>query len=204
MLLHDFLKVHHTSSEQLLDDLEPQPHNLEGYFIENCFNANVSQTGKLIKKFFKLSNQPEYQTLNAKEVVFEVLQTLYFEQGKVYQKINGLNAKKNATKKEIFRRLLLANDFINDSIYETISIEDISKNCFMSEYHLYRSFKKLFKRTPNQHITLTKMLEGKRLINQRTMTISEVAYKLGYIDLPTFSKAFKRTFGYSPSSLAKT
>ena len=70
----------------------------------------------------------------------------------------------------------------------------------MSEYHLYESFKKLFRLTPYQYITQLKMEKAKTYLNQESISVSEVAYKLGYTDLPTFSKAFKRKYNYNPSS----
>ena len=199
-LLRDFLKVQKNSTEKLLDSSYALPNQLDSYFIENCFNANFSKTGRLLQYFFSISNTAQYNMYNAKEIVFEILSTLYFEQNKTYKKINDIKGKKISTKIEIFKRLLTANDFINDTIYDTITIKDIAESCNMSEYHLYESFKKLFRLTPYQYITHLKMEKAKTYLNQESISVSEVAYKLGYTDLPTFSKAFKRKYNYNPSS----
>ncbi len=41
------------------------------------------------------------------------------------------------------------------------------------------------------------------LLTTTDYTLSEIAYKCGYADLPTMSKAFKRQYGQSPSRFRK-
>ena len=41
--------------------------------------------------------------------------------------------------------------------------------------------------------------QAKRLLSDSTLQVSEVAYKCGFDDVASFSRAFKRTFSLSPS-----
>ena len=43
------------------------------------------------------------------------------------------------------------------------------------------------------------MLEARRLLNYSEMSVSEIAYELGYTDLQTFSRFFKKQQGVSPN-----
>ena len=60
-------------------------------------------------------------------------------------------------------------------------------------------FSKISSKTPLQYIQERKMLEAKRLLQHSNLQIQEIAYKIGYDDIQTFSRFFKKKAGVSPS-----
>ena len=60
-------------------------------------------------------------------------------------------------------------------------------------------FKKLANKSPLQFIQERKMLEARRLLRYTDRAVKDIAYELGYIDIQTFSRFFKRNQGLSPS-----
>jgi len=60
-------------------------------------------------------------------------------------------------------------------------------------------FSKLGSKTPLQYIQERRMLEARRLLKYTDNTIKEVAYEIGFKDLQTFSRFFKKIEGISPS-----
>jgi len=48
------------------------------------------------------------------------------------------------------------------------------------------------------------MLEAKRLLIYTTKQIKEIAYEVGFEDIQTFSRFFKRNEGISPSEYKET
>jgi len=60
-------------------------------------------------------------------------------------------------------------------------------------------FSKISSKTPLQYIQERKMLEARRLLRYSDLQIQEVAYELGYDDIQTFSRFFKKQEGVSPS-----
>ena len=60
-------------------------------------------------------------------------------------------------------------------------------------------FKKAGNKTPSQFIQGRIMLEARRLLRYTDKTISEVAYEIGYEDIQSFSRFFKKQEGQSPS-----
>ncbi len=60
-------------------------------------------------------------------------------------------------------------------------------------------FRKLNSKSPLQFIQERKMLEAKRLLIYTTRQIKEIAYEVGFEDIQTFSRFFKRNEGVSPS-----
>lgn len=59
-------------------------------------------------------------------------------------------------------------------------------------------FKKLGNKTPLQFIQNRLLLEAHRLLKHSQKSISEIAYELGYNDLQSFSRFFKKQEGVSP------
>jgi AraC family transcriptional activator of pyochelin receptor len=49
------------------------------------------------------------------------------------------------------------------------------------------------------HIHHLRMQKAKRLLEEGRMNISEVSDFIGYSNIPAFSAAFKKHFGYPPS-----
>jgi AraC family transcriptional activator of pobA len=60
-------------------------------------------------------------------------------------------------------------------------------------------FSKISSKTPLQYIQERKMLEAKRLLRHSKLQIQEIAYEIGYDDIQTFSRFFKKKAGVSPS-----
>ncbi|MEM9687213.1 MAG: ATP-binding protein [Bacteroidota bacterium] len=78
----------------------------------------------------------------------------------------------------------------------------------MTRDQLYRKFKALTDEyTPAAYIKTFRLNKAKELLittDSYSYTISEIAFKVGYGDLPAFTRAFKRTFGMSPGSFRKS
>ncbi len=60
-------------------------------------------------------------------------------------------------------------------------------------------FSKINSKTPLQYIHNRKMLEARRLLRYSDKQIQEIAYGIGYEDIQTFSRFFKKHEGISPS-----
>lgn len=60
-------------------------------------------------------------------------------------------------------------------------------------------FSKISSKSPLQYIQERKMLEAKRLLRYSDKQIQEIAYEIGYDDIQTFSRFFKKQEGISPS-----
>lgn len=61
-------------------------------------------------------------------------------------------------------------------------------------------FSKIGSKTPLQYIQNRKMLESRRLLRYSDMKVQEVAFELGFEDIQSFSRFFKKQEGVSPSA----
>lgn len=173
------------------------------FFDKQTFNANHYKSGKILNQIYKYSNSDDYPLSNANEVAFTVLENIFNEHLKAYQLAKNIKATKKTTQVEVFKRLLTAYEYINDNLNRKITIKELSLVVGLSEYHLFNSFKKVFKSTPHQYINNQKMNKAKELLSKGDFSVSQVSTILNFADLPTFSKLYKKTFGIPPSSLIK-
>jgi len=60
-------------------------------------------------------------------------------------------------------------------------------------------FSKLANKTPLQYIQDRRMLEARRLLRYTDKSVKEIAYEIGFEDLQTFSRFFKKQEGVSPT-----
>lgn len=79
------------------------------------------------------------------------------------------------------------------------SVADYAEMLAKSPKTLSNVFRKLGSKSPQQFIKERRMLEARRLLASSSMTVSEVGYELGFADVQSFSRFFKREEGISPN-----
>ena len=80
------------------------------------------------------------------------------------------------------------------------SVEDMSRHMFMSRVTLYKKLLAVTGKTPVEFIRSFRLKRAAQLLEKSQMTISEVAYEVGFNSPKSFSKYFKTEFNLSPSS----
>jgi DNA-binding response OmpR family regulator len=84
---------------------------------------------------------------------------------------------------------------------EEFTVEELAKKVNMSRSQLHRKLVALIDKSPSDLIRQTRLLRAKELLQKRSATPSEVAFKVGFNSHTYFSKCFKDEFGISPSEL---
>ncbi len=79
-----------------------------------------------------------------------------------------------------------------------LSVENLSKNAGMSRIHFYRKITALTDQTPSEFIRTIRLKEAARLLTENRLTISEVAYSVGFTAPSYFSTCFGKQFGVTP------
>ena len=82
--------------------------------------------------------------------------------------------------------------YIEKNIVNNISLNDIVKNCNVSQGYLSRIFKKEFNMTVMNYIHIKKINIAKEYICLSRMNISEIFFKVGYNEFSYFCKVFKK------------
>ncbi len=190
----------------LTDKNENFDNYLAGYFKQPSFYETVNpvQSSSIANQLLPLAAtvaiglQPQIN----KEWFLSLSENIVRLEYRNYLFITQINAVRPSTKKELFRRLQLARDFMDQHFLEITEIKEIAEFCAMSEYHFFRRYKEVFEQTPYQYITEKKLQLAKDLLLQKKHSVTEVAMLCSYPDVFTFSKAFKKFYGVTPSSVA--
>lgn len=88
--------------------------------------------------------------------------------------------------------------WLNDSIYDVVSVQDIANNVGLSRGQCTKVFTKIYGIAPRQYLTSLKLTKAKQLLIDSDLTIEVIAEKLGFSSLSHFSRQFKRWTGTSP------
>jgi AraC family transcriptional regulator len=119
------------------------------------------------------------------------------------QHMERLPALKLATRVELYKRLLRARDFIESSYTSEIPLTRIANEAYLSPHHFLRQFKLLFGKTPHQYVVSKRLELALRLLQDNTISITEICSKVGFESLGSFSWMFKKKFGVSPDQYRK-
>lgn len=80
-----------------------------------------------------------------------------------------------------------------------LSIESISYEIGISRVHLHRKIKELFNLTPSIYLRNVRLEYAATLLKGKKISISEVAYAIGFSSHQYFSNCFKDYYGISPA-----
>jgi len=83
------------------------------------------------------------------------------------------------------------------------TVEGLSKDIGMSHTQLYRKIKALTGQTINEFIRVIRLKRAAQLLEQHQLTVSEITYRVGFIDLQHFRECFKKMYGFTPSQYAQ-
>lgn len=80
---------------------------------------------------------------------------------------------------------------------------ELSRKMLMSESQLHRKIKALTNQSLSVFIRGVRLRRGRTLLQTTDLSISEIAYAVGFADLAYFSRSFSLEFGMAPSALRK-
>lgn len=88
-------------------------------------------------------------------------------------------------------------EFARESIYKSVTLEELAACCHLSVFHFSRLFKNSVGISPYQFVLRMKIEHARNLI-KRKQTIGDIAYSLGFTDSAHFCNIFKKLMGHSP------
>lgn len=89
---------------------------------------------------------------------------------------------------------------ISNNLYQPLSVEELASNMSLSSFK--RKFNEVYQTSPRQYFIKTRMEQAKKeLLNNKRP--SDFFYALGYENLSSFSREFKKYFGMSPKKFAE-
>lgn len=100
---------------------------------------------------------------------------------------------------DIKRKIKQAQRLIERNYNKSILLRDIAREIFLSPKYLSRIFKEKTGRSFNKYKIAFRIQAAKQLLKKTELTISQIAYKVGYQNPESFMKIFKKFTGVVPS-----
>lgn len=94
-------------------------------------------------------------------------------------------------------------DYIELHYSEPVSVSELAKLCYFSDYHFMRFFKKHMSMTCIEYINNLRLEKSVELFEQGNTSILEVSLSVGFHNLSYFHRAFKKKYHMTPLSFIK-
>jgi AraC-like DNA-binding protein len=95
-------------------------------------------------------------------------------------------------------RLERARQILSDRLDNPPSLSNLAQEIGLNECALKRGFRQLFGTTVFGYLYQQRMEYAKQLLQQRELSVSQVAKKVGYSSQSRFATAFRKKFGINP------
>ena len=165
-------------------------------FLKYNGNPIVRISGEAIPNVLYLFNrlEQEYRTgrKEAIELICPYLLALFSELKRFVQCSDLISADSAVQLTQRYKETL------TNHVYEFQKVSDFAKLLNVSPNYLNRCVQRTLGKSAHDLLNETLLLESKALLKQSTLTISEIAYKVGKKDPSDFSRFFKNQTGMTP------
>lgn len=182
--------------DKLVDD--PFATVNSGLCFEEKLFAHNTTVSPFIYKIRNLTRNFSKNTGEINETLYFLLEALLINNRELVHQIKEIDARRFSTQKEIYRRLNEVKDYIDSCFNEDITLDDLSRVALMSPFHLLRQFKKNYRQTPHRYLTERRLEKARFSIIHSDASLTDICFMIGFNDISSFSKLFKRRFGLSP------
>ena len=95
-------------------------------------------------------------------------------------------------------------DYLEEHYADKITLDHIAENMYLSPFYISKIFKSEMGESPIHYLIRVRMEKAKSLLESGvSLSIGEIAERVGYEDAYHFSKLFKKAYGVSPSRMRK-
>lgn len=116
--------------------------------------------------------------------------------------VHILNAEKFAISTEVSEqnRINKIFNYVKNNFHQPIPLETVSSLSGMTEPSFCRYFKKTTSKTFTQFVNEYRLVHASKLLAEKQMAISDIAFEAGFQNVSHFTRLFKQFTGMSPSA----
>jgi AraC family transcriptional regulator len=198
--LNSFHHDMNSSDSTLLDEPFPVLDGSPPRFLETLYPMKGDMLFNLLH-LKNLFNSDNYNDLLMNEYLIHSLINFYRIYNKeVLSKTEQLNVLNYGNRKELFRRLNNAKDYMHSNYNKAINLEEICQYACLSPTHFYRTFKQTFNCSPHQYLIQLRLSQAKFLLKNSSYEVREIVNLIGFDSASSFIRLFKEKFGVTPGS----
>ena len=188
------------SHERLVDDpFHDDFRSPEFAVTQHRYNVNMRN---LVLSIKELIIDLQRNAHAVEEKYYQLYTEIFKAQFALEKAKQKLNVIKKTTRDEIFNRVLIAKNYLEDNYEKAdLSLASLARAACMNPFHLLRCFKQAYNLTPYQYVKQLRLERAFQLLLQKKYTVSEVVNLCGYEDICSFGRTFKTKFGITPSKI---
>ncbi len=95
-------------------------------------------------------------------------------------------------------------EYIEAHVADDISLAQLAELARLSPYHFARAFKQSFGTPPHRYHTHRRVERAKLLLAEPALSVTEIGLKVGFSETSSFSAAFRKLTGSTPTSFRRT
>lgn len=155
--------------------------------------------GGLLGKLITLIQATQHQTLTNNMLAQGLLLQVLYE----LTDHNSVEGTEKPTTKINAKMVKICN-YIKENYNTTIRLDVLSEMTGLSRNYIIRQFRKCYGMTPSDYLAMIRIEKAKQLAHETDLSISEIANQVGYSELHSFSRMFKKRMGISLSQFNAT
>jgi AraC-like DNA-binding protein len=101
------------------------------------------------------------------------------------------------------RRAVDAALWLEQHAAEEIDLDRIARHAGLSAFHFLRLFARVLGVTPHQYLVRCRLRHAARLLADPDLSVTDVAFDVGFADLSNFVRTFRRAAGVSPRAFRR-
>jgi AraC-like DNA-binding protein len=102
----------------------------------------------------------------------------------------------------LLRSLNRAREMADTEFAKPLTVDDLAERAAISKYHFIRLFERAFGSTPHRYLVARRLDHARHRLATDDVSVSDLREECGFAGLGSFSWAFKRAYGMSPSRFA--
>lgn len=182
--------------DRLLEGIEPDIENALP-FMPNLQMHDRSVTPVLL--FISRHHEAGLQDpLWYEEQLAFLLERMLARHRQVVAKLQSVPVRRAATRREIFRRVSLATDFIHSNYEKPLMLSDMARAAYLSRHHFLRLFKHVHDVTPHEYLQRKRTSVAARLLRGSELAVEEIVKRVGFDSRSTLFRAMRRFHGVTP------
>jgi len=98
------------------------------------------------------------------------------------------------------RHLLCAKDLADARFAEPLTVDDLARAAGLSRAHFSRQFRRTFGEPPHTYLLTRRLERAAALLRTTDRSVADVCIAVGLASVGSFTSAFTRTFGLTPTA----
>jgi AraC family transcriptional regulator len=90
-------------------------------------------------------------------------------------------------------------EFIEDHLSEDVSLATLAEFVNLSLFHFARAFKQSFGVPPHRYHSARRMDRARSLLQRPALSVTQIAAQTGFRETSSFTRAFRRFTGLTPT-----